>query len=75
MQEVPEFIMTSANASRRVNGTEATHWPISRRLGRHPLASLFEYLCKKNAVVYDGVERWKEESGEGETLAIGYELN
>ena len=29
VQEVPEFIMTSAEASRRVNGTEATHWPIS----------------------------------------------
>ena len=29
MQEVPEFIMTSAKASRRVNGAEATHWPIS----------------------------------------------
>ena len=28
-QEVPEFIMTSAEASRRGNGTEATHWPIS----------------------------------------------
>jgi hypothetical protein len=29
VQEVAEFIMTSAKASRRVNGTEATHWPIS----------------------------------------------
>jgi hypothetical protein len=29
VQEVSEFIMTSAKASRRVNGTEATHWPIS----------------------------------------------
>ena len=29
MQEVPEFIMTSAEASCRVHGTEATHWTIS----------------------------------------------
>jgi hypothetical protein len=29
VQEVAEFIMTSAKARRRVNGTEATHWPIS----------------------------------------------
>jgi hypothetical protein len=29
VQEVPEFIMTSEKASRRVNGIEATHWPIS----------------------------------------------
>ena len=29
VQEVAEFVMTSAKASRRVNGTEATHWPIS----------------------------------------------
>jgi hypothetical protein len=29
VQEVPEFIMTSTEASRRVNGTETTHWPIS----------------------------------------------
>ena len=29
LQDVPEFIITPAKASRRVNGTEATHWPIS----------------------------------------------
>jgi hypothetical protein len=29
LQEVPQFIMTSAKASRGVNGTEATHWPTS----------------------------------------------
>ena len=29
MQEVPEFIMTSTKASRRVNRAETTHWPIS----------------------------------------------
>jgi hypothetical protein len=29
VQEVPEFIMTSAEVSCRVNGTEATHWPIA----------------------------------------------
>ena len=29
VQEVPEFIMTSAEASRRAHGTEATHWTIS----------------------------------------------
>ena len=29
VQEVPEFIMTSTKASRRVNRTEATHRPIS----------------------------------------------
>jgi len=38
------------------------------------LASLFEYLCEKNAVTHNpvkGVERPKTESGEGKTLAIG----
>ena len=37
------------------------------------LASLFEYLCNKNAVTYNpvkGVERPKTESGEGKTPAI-----
>jgi hypothetical protein len=29
VQEVPEFIMTSAEASCRAHGTEATHWTIS----------------------------------------------
>ena len=29
VQEVPEFIMTSAEASCRDHGTEATHWTIS----------------------------------------------
>ena len=29
VQEVPKFVMTSAKASRRVDGAEATHWPIS----------------------------------------------
>jgi integrase len=38
------------------------------------LASLFEYLCEKNAVTHNpvkGVERPKAESGEGKTPAIG----
>jgi integrase/recombinase XerD len=38
------------------------------------LASLFEYLCDKNAVTHNpvkGVERPKMESGEGKTPAIG----
>ena len=38
------------------------------------LASLFEYLCEKNAVTHNpvkGVERPKTESGEGKTPAIG----
>jgi len=38
------------------------------------LASLFEYLCEKNAVTHNpvkGVERPRTESGEGKTLAIG----
>jgi integrase/recombinase XerD len=38
------------------------------------LASLFEYLCEKNAVTHNpvkGVERPKVESGEGKTPAIG----
>jgi integrase/recombinase XerD len=38
------------------------------------LASLFEYLCDKNAVTHNpvkGVERPKTESGEGKTPAIG----
>jgi integrase/recombinase XerD len=38
------------------------------------LASLFQYLCEKNAVTHNpvkGVERPKSESGEGKTPAIG----
>ena len=38
------------------------------------LASLFEYLCEKNAVTHNpvkGVERSKTKSGEGKTPAIG----
>ena len=38
------------------------------------LASLFEYLCEKNAVIHNpvkGVERPRTESGEGKTPAIG----
>jgi integrase/recombinase XerD len=38
------------------------------------LASLFEYLCNKNAVTHNpvnGVERPKAESGEGKTPALG----
>jgi integrase/recombinase XerD len=38
------------------------------------LASLFEYLCEKNAVTHNpvkGVERPRTESGEGKTPAIG----
>ena len=38
------------------------------------LASLFEYLCEKNAVTHNpvkGVERPRSESGEGKTPAIG----
>jgi site-specific recombinase XerD len=44
---------------------------------RHRLAavaSLFEYLCEKNAVIHNpvkGVERPKTESGEGKTPALG----
>src|ERR1700684_2944550 len=55
--------------------------PRRRELGgatiRHrlpSLASLFEYLCEKNAVTHTpvkGVERPKTESGEGKTPAIG----
>jgi integrase/recombinase XerD len=54
---------------------------VSRGLGgatiRHrlaSLASLFEYLCEKNAVTHNpvkGVERPKTESGEGKTPALG----
>jgi integrase/recombinase XerD len=38
------------------------------------LASLFEYLCERNAVTHDpvkGAERPKTESGEGKTPALG----
>src|ERR1044072_23231 len=38
------------------------------------IASLFEYLCEKNAVTHNpvkGVERPKAESGEGKTPALG----
>jgi site-specific recombinase XerD len=38
------------------------------------LASLFEYLCEKNAVTHNpvkGIERPRTESGEGKTPAIG----
>src|SRR6204780_4207657 len=45
---------------------------IRRRLAA--LASLFEYLCEKNAVTHNpvkGVERPRTESGEGKTAAIG----
>jgi integrase/recombinase XerD len=38
------------------------------------LASLFEYLCDKNAVTHNpvkGVERPRTESGEGKTPALG----
>jgi integrase/recombinase XerD len=41
---------------------------------RHRLASLFEYLCDKNAVTHNpvkGVERPRTESGEGKTPALG----
>jgi site-specific recombinase XerD len=44
------------------------------RLRLASLASLFEYLCEKNAVTHNpvkGVERPKTESGEGKTPAIG----
>ncbi len=51
---------------------------VRRTLGgstiRHRLASLFEYLCDKNAVTHNpvkGVERPKTESGEGKTPALG----
>jgi integrase/recombinase XerD len=55
--------------------------PVRRGLGgstiRHrlaSLASLFEYLCERNAVTHNpvkGVERPKTESGEGKTPALG----
>jgi site-specific recombinase XerC len=38
------------------------------------LASLFKYLCERNAVTHNpvkGVERPKSESGEGKTPALG----
>lgn len=51
---------------------------VRRSLGgstiRNRLASLFEYLCEKNAVTHNpvkGVERPKTESGEGKTPALG----
>jgi integrase/recombinase XerD len=54
---------------------------VSRELGgstiRHrlaSLASLFEYLCERNAVTHNpvkGVERPRTESGEGKTPALG----
>ena len=62
------------------------HHRLARRPGRRglggstirhrlaSLASLFEYLCEKNAVTHNpvkGVERPKTESGEGKTPAIG----
>jgi site-specific recombinase XerD len=53
---------------RRENGDST----IRHRLAS--LASLFEYLCDKNAVTHNpvkGVERPKTESGEGKTPAIG----
>jgi len=52
----------------RING-DAT---VRHRLAS--LASLFEYLCDKNAVTHNpvkGVERPKADSGEGKTPAIG----
>jgi site-specific recombinase XerD len=53
---------------RRINGDST----IRHRLAS--LASLFEYLCDKNAVTHNpvkGVERPKTDSGEGKTPAIG----
>jgi hypothetical protein len=41
---------------------------------RHRLASLFEYLCERNAVTHNpvkGVEQPRTQSGEGKTLALG----
>ena len=52
----------------RINGDST----VRHRLAS--LASLFEYLCDKNAVTHNpvkGVERPKTDSGEGKTPAIG----
>jgi site-specific recombinase XerC len=52
---------------RGLGGATIRHWLAS-------LASLFEYLCEKNAVTHNpvkGVERPRTESGEGKTPAIG----
>jgi site-specific recombinase XerC len=54
-------------ASRGLGGSTIRH-----RLAS--LASLFEYLCERNAVTHNpvkGVERPKTESGEGKTPALG----
>ena len=51
-------------------GRELAGATIRHRLAA--LASLFEYLCEKNAVTHNpvkGVERPKTESGEGKTSA------
>jgi integrase/recombinase XerD len=55
-----------------LRGRELGRATIRHRLAA--LASLFEYLCDKNAVTHNpvkGVERPRTESGEGKTPAIG----
>ena len=52
--------------------SEAVAFLIRHRLAS--VASLFDYLCEKNAVTHNpvkGVERAKTESGEGKTPALG----
>jgi site-specific recombinase XerD len=54
-------------AGRTLGGSTIRHRPAS-------LASLFEYLCEKNAVTHNpvkGVERLRTEGGEGKTPALG----
>ncbi len=73
-------------AGRVSHGDARPHHRLARRLGaarawrQHDphrlasLASLFEYLCERNAVTHNpvkGVERPKTESGEGKTPALG----
>ena len=72
-----EFRTVTARAPDRLARRVASRRDLGGATIRHrlaSLASLFEYLCEKNAVTHNpvkGVERPKTESGEGKTPAIG----
>jgi integrase/recombinase XerD len=75
--ERPEEFRTVTRAHIIAWRDELAHRGLGGSTIRHrlaSLASLFEYLCEKNAVTHNpvkGVERPKTESGEGKTPAIG----
>jgi site-specific recombinase XerD len=58
---------------RRIENSESILSPASVRRKLSALSSLFDYLCKKNAITHnpvDGVERPNEGNNEGKTPAI-----